>query len=150
MKKLLMIALVVVVGVGGWRWARHDAGNLVVNRIWIDHLPRGDRDIVQTVILLDDESLGLFGGSSQWRGAFELFRYEQHGGEVRAVYPQTGERETIRAHATRCSEGAMDFCLELEGASRGVRRYYSQEGWEIEGRPAEAKARVEAILAKAR
>jgi hypothetical protein len=27
----------------------------------------------------------------------------------------------------------MDFCLELDGASRGVKRYYSREGWEIRG-----------------
>ena len=25
----------------------------------------------------------------------------------------------------------MDFCLELEGSSRGVKKYYSREGWEI-------------------
>ena len=25
----------------------------------------------------------------------------------------------------------MDFCLELDGASRGAKRYYSREGWEI-------------------
>lgn len=145
-----MVALVVMVGVGGWRWMRHGTGNLVTNRVWIDHLPRGERDIVQTVILLDDESFGLFGAASQWRGAFEVFRFEQHGTEVRVVYPQTGERETIRAHAKRCNEGAMDYCLEVEGASRGVKRYYSQEGWEIEGRPADAKARVEAVIANAR
>jgi hypothetical protein len=27
----------------------------------------------------------------------------------------------------------MDFCLDLEGASRGVKHYYSREGWEIGG-----------------
>jgi hypothetical protein len=25
----------------------------------------------------------------------------------------------------------MDYCLELEGSSHGVKRYYSREGWEI-------------------
>jgi hypothetical protein len=25
----------------------------------------------------------------------------------------------------------MDYCLEIEGASRGVKRYYSREGWEV-------------------
>jgi hypothetical protein len=62
-----------------------------------------------------------------------LLRYEGSGGELRLVFPQTGDRETVRAKARRCDEGGMDFCLELDGASRGVKRYYSREGWEIGG-----------------
>ena len=39
----------------------------------------------------------------------------------------------MRVKARRCSENGMDFCLELDGASRGAKRYYSREGWEIKG-----------------
>jgi hypothetical protein len=46
---------------------------------------------------------------------------------------RTGDRETVRAKAWRCNDGGMDFCLELDGASRGVKRYFSREGWEIGG-----------------
>lgn len=145
MKKLLMVALVVMVGVGGWRYWRHDAAdNLLVDRIWIDHLPRNDRDTVQVMVLVNEEAIGVFGAASQWRAAHELFRFEHNGNELRVVYPQTGEREKIQARATRCHEGGMDFCLEVRGASRGVKRYYSQEGWEIGGMAA-AQARIAAI-----
>jgi len=82
---------------------------------------------------VSEHAVGLFQATSQWRGAFEAFRYEASGGELRLVFPQTGDRETVRAKARRCSEGGMDFCLELDGASRGVKRYYSREGWEIRG-----------------
>ena len=25
----------------------------------------------------------------------------------------------------------MDYCLEMSGGSRGVKRYYSRRGWEV-------------------
>ena len=44
----------------------------------------------------------------------------------------------------------MDFCLELDGASRGVKRYYSREGWYIDrGRDLDAIERqVDAVRAQ--
>lgn len=142
-----MVVMVVGMGVGGWRYWRHaDAGDLVANRVWIDHLPRNDRDVVQVVVLVSDQAMGLFGATSQWKQSTELFRYEQNGSEVRVHYPQTGEHEKLQARATRCKEGGMDYCLEVKGASRGVKRYYSQEGWEIDGLDG-ARARVAALPA---
>ena len=60
-----------------------------------------------------------------------MFRYEQHGNELRMLFPQTGTRDRVKAKATECDRGGMDYCLELQGASHGVKRYYSREGWEI-------------------
>ena len=139
MKKpiVLVIAVVVVVVVAslwGWKRATHPAENrLVVDRLWIDHVPRNDRDTVRVFAAVSKQAMGLFQATSQWRGAFEAFRFEASGGELRLVFPQTGDRETVRAKARRCNDGGMDYCLELDGASRGVRRYYSREGWEIGG-----------------
>jgi len=152
MKKLLLVVLVVAVGIGGWRWrAAGDpeaASKLIANRIWLDHIPRNDKDTVQVFIALSEHSAGVFNASSQWRGSYEVFRYEAQGGELRVVYPQTGKRETIHARATRCKEKDMDYCLELEGASRGVKRYYSCDGWEIDGGLAAARLRVDTVLAQ--
>jgi hypothetical protein len=137
MKKpvLLVIAVVVVVAsLWGWRRATHPSEDrLVADRFWMDHVARNERDTIRIFVVISDASIGVFQASSQWRGAFEAFRYEASGGELRLVFPQTGDRETVRAKAWRCNEGDMDFCLELDGASRGVKRYYSQEGWEIGG-----------------
>ena len=47
------------------------------------------------------------------------------------MFPHTGDRETVRWLARKCDERGMDFCLDLEGASHGVKHYYSLEGWEI-------------------
>ena len=137
MKKVLLVIVAVVVGVSLWSWRRGAAPdsdkNLITDRIWIDHIPRGERDTIQVFAAVSEHSVGVFQATSQWRGAFEAFRYETSGGEMRLLFPQTGDRETVRAKARRCNEGGMDFCLELDGASRGVKRYYSREGWEIGG-----------------
>ena len=137
MKKVLLVIVAVVVGVSLWSWRRGAAPdsdkNLITDRIWIDHIPRGERDTIQVFAAVSEHSVGVFQATSQWRGAFEAFRYETSGGEMRLLFPQTGDRETVRIKARKCNEQRMDFCLELEGASRGVKRYYSREGWEIGG-----------------
>ena len=136
-KPVLLVLFAAVAVVSVWRWrSAGDTGTgkpLVTNRLWLDHIPRGERDTVQVFVALDDEAIGVFQAASAWRGGFEAFRFEAHGGELRLLYPQTGDREAVRAKARRCDEKGMEYCLELDGASRGVKRYYSQDGWEIDG-----------------
>ena len=135
MKKAILLVVVAVVAVSVWRWqhASRPENRLVTDRIWIDHIPRGERDTIKVFALVSEHSVGVFQATSQWRGAYEAFRYEASGGELRMLFPQSGDRETARVKARRCSENGMDFCLELDGASRGAKRYYSREGWEING-----------------
>src|SRR4051812_5014171 len=100
MKKpgLLIIAVAVVVAsLWGWKRATHSAENrLVADRIWIDHIPRNERDTNRVFAAVSEHSVGVFQATSQWRGAFEAFRYEASAGELRLVFPQTGDRETVR------------------------------------------------------
>lgn len=137
MKKALL-AMVVVAGAGygvarfrGEAPAPQHDKSLVTDRLWIDHIPRGEKDVVQIFVAITEEPLGVFQAASRWKGEFELFRYESHGDEFRIVFPQTGTRDRARMKATECNKGGMDYCLEIEGASRGVKRYYSREGWEV-------------------
>jgi hypothetical protein len=137
MKKPVLFVIVVVVAVASvWGWRRTAepvvTGNKnLADRIWIDHVPRNDKDMFNVFAMVSEHAAGVFQATSQWRGSYEAFRYEASGAEVRIVYPQTGDREVVRAKAKRCAEHGMDFCLEIEGASRGVKQYYSREGWEI-------------------
>lgn len=107
---------------------------LVVDRIWIDHIPRNDRDTFQLFVAITEQPFGIFQATSQWKGQYELFQYEQNGGELRIHYGQTGDKERVKATAVKCDEKGMDYCLELKGASRGVKKYYSMEDWVIDGR----------------
>jgi hypothetical protein len=137
-KPVMLVVFAAVVVVSVWSWRRTgaseaDSQQLFADRIWLDHVPRSDKDTIQAFVAISEHSVGAFQATSMWRGGFEAFRYEAHAGELRALYPQTGDREAIRVKAKRCNEQGMDYCLELDGASRGVKRYYSRKGWEIEG-----------------
>jgi hypothetical protein len=146
MKKPLLFVIAVTVAVASvWGWQRPGEpveiarNRLLADRIWIDHVPRNDRDTINVFAMVSKRAAGVFQATSQWRGSYEVFRYEAEGAEVRLVFPQTGEREAVHAKARRCTEARMDFCLEIEGASRGVKKYYSREGWEIkQGRELDA------------
>lgn len=110
-------------------------------------MPRSDKDTIQAFVAISEHSVGAFQATSVWRGKFEAFRYEANAGELRLLYPQTSDREAVRVKARRCDEQGMEYCLELDGASRGVKRYYSRKGWEIEGAHdlPTAQRRVEAV-----
>lgn len=157
-KPLLILALMGTVSYGAYRMlgssetkseapVAQDGEQLVLDRIWIDHIPKNDRDIVQVFVAISEEPFGVFQAASSWKGAYELFRYEAHGNELRVVYPQNNSRETVKHSAKRCSENQMDFCLELSGG-KGVKRYYSRKGWEIDNvsSAADLQVRTEAVL----
>ena len=136
MKKLIAVVVVAVIGFAGWRYhtrshAVASRENLLVDRLWVDHLPRNERDTFNIFALIDEPSVGIFEARSAWRGTFEAFRFEASGDQVRIVFPHTGDKLKLTAKATRCDKGDMDFCLDVEGADRGAKRYYSREGWEI-------------------
>jgi hypothetical protein len=132
MKKLLLVALLAIAGVTAWRMHDAPGRGLLQDRVWIDHVPRNDRDVINVFVAVSDQSVGAFNQASAWRGAYEGFRYEASGDELRLLFPQTGDRERVTAKARKCDVGGMDYCLEVSGSSRGVKRYYSRKGWEID------------------
>ena len=153
-KALLVLALLGAAGYTTYKVthgsvATTDGTSLALDRIWIDHLPSNETDTIQVFVALTEQPFGVFSQTSSWRGAYEGFQYEKDGGKLRIVYPQTGEKETAKLTATRCSERGMDFCLEITGASRGVTRYYSKKGWEIDGMKSlgQLQPRIDALLA---
>lgn len=155
-KTLLVTALVATVGYGGWRLAHRggdapvatDDAKLALDRIWIDHLPKTERDTIQVFAAVTEEEFGVFQATSMWKGAFELFQFKGHGDAIKATFPQDGDKETLKLKAKPCSENTMDYCMEIEGTSRGVKKYYSRKGWEIESVPSakELAARADLIV----
>ena len=120
---------------------------LVFDRIWIDQLPRKPKDTFHTFIAATQEPIGLFHAGSQWKGGYEVFAHTAGGDGLRIVYLQTNETEKVKVRAWRCKEQGIDYCLEVAGASRGVKRYRSMLGWEIRAatRPAQLLDRIASI-----
>jgi len=114
MKKLLVLAVISTCAFAGWRVLRggggpgaaQDGGGLVLDRIWIDHIPKHDRDQVSVFAAITDEPIGVFQTASAWKGHFELFRYEAHGDEIRIVYPQDNYRERVRTRRSGAARTA--------------------------------------------
>jgi len=137
MKKLALIPVLAAVVYGGYRVRSHQPAHTTVevsDRVWIDHLPRNDRDTINVFALLTQQPVGVFQATSAWKGGFEAFRYEKQGNEIRAVFPQSGDREKITVTECPCDQRGMDYCLEVSGSSRGVKKYYSRKEWIIESR----------------
>jgi len=139
MKKLVVVMVVAVIGVVGWRMHSHralDAGaqdgrDVLAGRVWLDRMPTNDRDSFNVFALLPNNKIGVFQTRSVWRGVYEAFRYQRSGGQLDATFPQSGDTEQLTIKARRCNERGMDFCLDITGNSRGAHRYYSRKDWVI-------------------
>jgi hypothetical protein len=138
MNKLLVVAGVAALGVGAWRVKAHydanDGGGgnkLLVDRIWIDHMPRHDRDLFNVFAIISEHKVGFFEQRSAWTGTFEAFKYSRGGGKLDAVFPQTGSKEQYTVKARSCDKDGMDYCLDIDGGKHGVKHYYSKKKWVI-------------------
>ena len=150
MKKPLLILGLVVVGVLILAiWTTGPRGDVsVFDRIWIDQLPSNPKDTGNAFVAVTKQPMGVFQSASQYKGSYEVFSYKASGDELQVVYSQTDDQEKITARASRCKERDMDYCLELSGATRGVKRYRSRRGWEVDkSTPLEqVLSRVESIV----
>jgi hypothetical protein len=140
MKKILWIILLVVVAYLAWRWwrgpsdaATADRGqDLFYDRVWVDHLPTSQTDAFDIFAAVTEQPVGVFDHRSQWKGEWELFRYEPRGdGQLEVVFPSSKSKGRVSYRAWKCTEKKdFDFCLEMSGG-KGPKKYYSQRGWEI-------------------
>ena len=116
--KVVLAGVLVAGGAMAWKARGHHAVHatdsesqaLVVDRIWIDHLPENPRDKVKVFVAFSEDKIGVFNESSQWEGSFELFRFRQDGDELRAVFPQSDKKESISTAAKACErDDGMEF-----------------------------------------
>jgi hypothetical protein len=105
---------------------------LLVNRIWVDKLPKKETDYFELLVLVDDEPVGLFRRASQYEGNYALFRYEVRGDDkLQLLFPQDKSKHEAKYKARACDEKDFDYCLDIDGAPRGVKRYLSRKEWEL-------------------
>jgi hypothetical protein len=138
MKKLLILIVLVIVAYLAWRWWRGSDGatadrgqTLIYDRVWLDHIPKSQTETFQLFVAITEQPIGVFQKAAQWKGEYELFRHEGRGdGQLELLFPQSRDKQRVSYRAWKCNEAKFDFCLELSGG-KGVRKYYSQRGWEV-------------------
>jgi hypothetical protein len=147
MTKKLTAVIVVLAAVGAlWRMRASDAPEpkLLFDRFWVDHEPRQPGEKFKVMFVSGQEPIGRFVDRTPWTGAFELFHYHmlpREDGVMDMLFGHTNERQRVRWSARRCNENGFDYCLDVSGTSRGVKRYYSKKQWD-----ARSEADVDAIL----
>jgi len=117
----------------------------VENMVWLERLPRNDRDRIGSIIFVAppdiDERIGAVGYSSTWQQRTDLFRYGIVRGKARLVFPQDGRKVVLGVKATRCEGRApepLDLCLDLTLADGDTVTFYSSEALRLpfpEARP---------------
>jgi hypothetical protein len=132
---------------GGTQAAKDGERVDVANQLWIDHLPKSQREMIELFVVLRDEGAGIFDQRSSWKYAGEVFTYTR-GDKARldVTFPQTGAREQLTWKAKACDTRDFDYCLEVSGGSHGVKKYYSRKDWEI-GSLSDERTKLDAIEA---
>ena len=135
--KVLLGAAAAAIGVwlahGAWRSHVESSSKLLLNRIWLDRLPTKETEPAEVFVALEQEPIGLFQRASRWEGGWAMFKYELRGDdEIELAFPQDGSKHKARYKARACNEKGFDYCLEIEGAPRGAKKYVSKKEWEIE------------------
>lgn len=131
---LALAGAAAVAGWAFWRGGEPAGSELLLNRVWVDHLPSGGNDAVELFVAINDEHMGAFQKASQYEGEWALFRHEVRGDNVlRLTFPQRDSAHEVRYEARACDEAGWDYCLTLEGAPRGASQYRSRRGWEVDG-----------------
>lgn len=140
--KLSLSALALIL-LAWWLWPQSDSAREsaqsaddlapLANRIWIDHIPRNERDKVELFVMFEDPTVGGFSRSSAFEGDWTSFEWSLERG-LRFHMLQAQKTHKVSAKITKGAQCApFDYCLRLEGAPRAAKRYGSMEDWVITG-----------------
>lgn len=105
-----------------------------VNRVWLERLPKSQRDIIGHFVMIDHEGqrYGATGRSSRWRHDVEVFKWALEEDRLVQVFPQTRTKVKSTVEAGRCeAPRPFDMCLELR-SSAGTKKFFSRHDWVIE------------------
>ena len=113
---------------------------LLADRVWINRLPRDDRDMIGKLVLMTTPQgkFGVIDRGSVWRHVVEVFTWKRKGRNIRMFFPQERERMRVLTHTYPCPDeapGPLELCLDLEvqdrhGYAHSV-RMYSRYDWKV-------------------
>ncbi|MBI4820790.1 MAG: hypothetical protein HY791_31285 [Deltaproteobacteria bacterium] len=156
-KKLAAIAAVVwflmkLVGACSGPEVAKDSAQHLVNRPWVDRLPKNDRDLVTHLMLFEKARvrLGVVGQASRWRTVRDHLRFTHEGTKLDLEFPQEQKKITFTAKTWSCKEAPkpFDLCLELAHPGKKPIRLYSRATWRFQEEGIDAKEVPESLRAQ--
>lgn len=102
-----------------------DARHLLIDRNWIDHMPKTDRERLHVYRFVPTMGGGVFQDRTLYKGTFELFKFDVDGDHLTFDLPETHERVRSQFHIEKV-DGPAPFDLKLTVWSdpRGPSVYY--------------------------
>ena len=98
----------------------------LTNRVWVDKVPEGPRDMVVRLALVDKgkKRRGVVMSASRFRVVAEQLRYRIEGKRLTLELPQEKRKLTFKTRVYRCDgPGAYDTCLSLKAEGRTIILY---------------------------
>ncbi|MEL6349993.1 MAG: hypothetical protein AAFV53_43230 [Myxococcota bacterium] len=107
--------------------------NLLVNRPWVDHMPKDGRDMVSRLLFLqkDTKQFGAAIRGSNHRMFLEAYDWKPTKNGLMIQLKQNGRRIWVQATARECRREApkpLDLCLDIGILGRGI-TLYSKKSW---------------------
>src|SRR5512140_2108743 len=102
-----------------------EARQLLLDRNWLDQMPRTERDKLHVYRFVPKMGGGVFQDRTLYKGTFELFTFKTDGDQILFDLPETHEKVASKFHIKRV-DGPHPFDLELtiENDPRGPTTYY--------------------------
>lgn len=104
------------------------AQKLLLDRNWIDRLPRNEHTQMHVYRFVPSMGSGVFQDRTIFAGRFELFRFENTGEEIRFDLLHTHDKHTSRYRIEQLDEkerrGSLDLRLRVDRDPRGPGVYF--------------------------
>lgn len=116
-----------------------EARRLLVERNWLDVMPRDKDDRLHVYRFVPKMGGGVYQDRTVFAGSFELFTFETQARQIRFRFPHNGQTKVAAFRIERLGRGEQDdfdLRLTLTGSPRGPAVYY---GWSDEHRAREAQ-----------
>lgn len=137
--KIFYVFLILAVLPAWWLWPGSDSNQSIettdlaplADRVWIDHIPKNERDKVDVFVMLEEPAIGAFSRSSAYEGEWTSFEWNMRKGlHFRMLQTQKSHKVSATIiGGDKCAP--FDYCLRLKGVPRASKRYYSMEDWVI-------------------
>src|SRR6476660_5469235 len=91
--RTLLAFIVLATACGRTHHGDNGNGKLLIDRNWIDRMPRTERDKLHVYRFVPTMGGGVFQDRTLYKGTFELFRFKIEGDHIRFVMPETKQNE---------------------------------------------------------